>query len=66
MLLAKAFLILVVCLVVRNNSCDNSSSSKFPLFTLNIVPVLLFAADFSLIGYVFVSLTHFLIICHLL
>ena len=38
-LLAMAFLILVVCLVVRNNSCDNSSSWKFFLFILNIVPV---------------------------
>ena len=32
MLLAKASLIFVVCLVVRNNSCGNSSSSKFFLF----------------------------------
>ena len=28
-LLVKAFPILVICLVVRNNSCGNSSSSKF-------------------------------------
>ena len=56
-LIAKAFLILVVCLVVRNNSCDNSSSSKFFLFNVNIVPVLFFAADFNLFNYVFVSLT---------
>ena len=28
--------------VVRNNSCSNSSSSKFFLFNLNTVPVLFF------------------------
>ena len=28
-LLVKAFFILVVCIVVRNKSCGNSSSSKF-------------------------------------
>ena len=37
-LLAKGFLISVVCLLVRNNSCGNTSSSNFFLFTLNIVP----------------------------
>ena len=57
MLLAKAFLILVVCLVVRNNLCSNYSSSKFFLFNLNIVPVLFFSADFNLFNCVFVSLT---------
>ena len=41
-LLAKTFLILVVCLDVRNNLCGNSSSSKFFLFNLNIAPVLFF------------------------
>ena len=46
-LLAKAFLIFVVCLVVRNNSCGNSSSSKLLLFNLNIVLVLLFVSDFN-------------------
>ena len=46
-LLAKAFLILVVCLAVKDNSCGNSSYSKFFLFILNIVPVLFFAADFN-------------------
>ena len=46
-MLVKAFLILVVCLVVRNNSCGNSSSSKFFLFIRNIVPALFFAADFN-------------------
>ena len=56
-LLVMVFLILVVCLVVRNNSCGNYSTSKFSLFTLNIVPVLVFAADFNLFNYVFVSLT---------
>ena len=39
-LLVKAFPILVVCYVVRSNSYGNSSSSKFFLFNLNIVPVL--------------------------
>ena len=33
-LLAKASVNLVICLVVKNNSCDNSSSSKFFLFNL--------------------------------
>ena len=57
MLLAKPFLILVVCLVVRNNSCGNSSPSKFFLFHVNVVPVLFFATDFNLLNHVFVSLT---------
>ena len=57
MLLAKAFLILVVCLVVRNNSCGNSSPSKFFLFILNIVPILFFAPDFNWFNCVFVSIT---------
>ena len=52
-----AFLILVVCLVVKSNSCGNSSSSNFFLLVLNIVPVLFFAADFDLFNCVFVSLT---------
>ena len=56
-LLAKAFLNLIVCLNVRNNSCGNSSSSKFFLFNLNIVPALSFAADYNLFNCVFVSLT---------
>ena len=43
LILANAFIILVVCLVVRNNSFGNSSSSNF--FNLNI-PVLCFAEDF--------------------
>ena len=57
MLLAKAFLILVVCLVVRNNSCGNSSLSKFFLFNVNVVPVLFFVTDFNLFNHVFHSLT---------
>ena len=56
-ILAKAFLILVVCLVVRNNLCVNSWSSKFFLFNLNIVPVLFIAADLYLFNCIFVSLT---------
>ena len=54
-LLAKAFLILVVCLVVKNNSCGNSSPSKFFLFNLNIVPVLFFAADLNLFNCVLLT-----------
>ena len=57
MFLAIAILILVVCLIVRNYSCGNSSSSKFFLVILNIVPVLLFLADFNLFNCVFFSLT---------
>ena len=56
MLLVKEFHILVICLVVTNNSCGSSSSSKFFVFILNIVSVLFFAADFNLLNYVFVSL----------
>ena len=41
----------------RNDSCGNSSSSKFFLFNLDIVSVLFFAADFNLFNCVFVSLT---------
>ena len=55
-LLAKAFLILVVYLV-RKESWGNSSFSKFSLFILNTVPVLFFAADFNLLNHVFVILT---------
>ena len=47
-LLAKAFLTLVACIIITINSCFNSSSSKFFLFIVNIVPVLFFAADFNL------------------
>ena len=56
-LLAKAFLTLVVCLVVTNNSCGNSSSWKFFLFTLNTVSALFFAVYFNLFNSVNVSLT---------
>ena len=56
-LLAKAYFILVFCLIVRNNSCGSSSSSKFFLFNLNVFPVLFFAADFNLFNCVHVSLT---------
>ena len=56
-LLANAVLVLVVCLVVSNNSHGNYSSSKFFSFNINTVPVLIFAADFNLFNYVFVSLT---------
>ena len=56
-LLAKAFVILVVSLVVRNNSCDNSSPSKFSLSNLNIVPVLFFTAGVNSFDCVFFNLT---------
>ena len=52
-LLVKTFLILAFCLVVKINSCDNSSSSKFFLFNHNIVPVSFFAAGFKLFNCVF-------------
>ena len=57
MLLAVAFLILVVCLAVRNNSYCNSSSGKILIFILKIVHVLFFAADLNLFDCVFVSVT---------
>ena len=56
-LLAKVFLILVVCLFVRNNSFGNYSSSNFFLFNLNIFPVLFLDTGFNLFNCVFVSLT---------
>ena len=56
-LLAKTFLILVLCLVVRNIFCGNFSSSRFFLFNVNIFPVLFLAADYALFNCVFASLT---------
>ena len=55
--LTKTFLIFVVRFFIRNNSCGNSSSSKFFLFSLHFAPVLFFAADFNLLNCVFVNLT---------
>ena len=49
--------VLIACLVVRNNSYGNSSSSKFILVNPYIVPFSFFAADFNLFSCVFVSLT---------
>ena len=74
MLFAKAVLIFDVCFVVRNNSCGNSSSSKFFLFNLNIVAALFFAADFNFSNCVYLlveislldNLTSFIILLHLL
>ena len=55
--LAMTFLISIVRLVARNNSCSNSPSWKFFVFN-NIVPVFcFFAADFNLFNCVIVSLT---------
>ena len=56
-LLAEAFLILAVCLVVRNDSYRSYLSSKLFLFNLNIVLVLFFAAAFNLFSCIFVRLT---------
>ena len=56
-LLLKTFLISVVCLVVRNNSCGNCSSSNFSLIILNIIPVLFYPADDNFFNCAFVSLT---------
>ena len=53
----KVFLILVVCLVVRNNLCDNSSSLMFISFIINIVSVFISAADLNLFHCEFLSLT---------
>ena len=65
-----AFLNFFVSLVAKNNSCGSSLPSKFFLFSLNVVPVLFFAAEFNLFDFVFVSFlvvnSHFLIVCHLL
>ena len=52
-LLAKGFLVLVVCFVVKNYSCGNSSSLKLFLVDLNVVSVLFFATDFNLFNCVF-------------
>ena len=59
-LLAKAFFILVTCLVVKKNSCGNSSSWKFFLFILIIIPVLfLLQILIWLVVYLLVSLSLF-------
>ena len=55
--LAMGLLIFVVCFVVRNNLCGNSSSWKIFLVIFNIVPVIFFGAGFNLFSCVFVSLT---------
>ena len=59
MSLAKAFLILVVFLIIRNDSCGNSSCLKVFLFVFYIfsVSVLFFIADLTLFSCVFVSLS---------
>ena len=41
---------LVVCFVVKNISRDSSSAWKFFLVILDVVPVLFFAPDFSLLS----------------
>ena len=57
MLLAKVFLILFVCLIVRNNPGGSSLSPNFFFFNVNIVPVLFFAASFHLFNCLSVSFT---------
>ena len=56
-LLAKAFHILVFCVVVRNSSWVNSSLWKFFYAILNVFLFLFLAADFNSFSCVFVSLT---------
>ena len=55
-LLAKIFQIFLFYLIVRNNSWCNSSSLKFFLVILNVVPALFLRADFNFFSCVFVSL----------
>ena len=50
-LLVKTFLVLIVCLVVRNNLC----AIFFFLFILNIAPALFFPADLNFFNCAFVS-----------
>ena len=67
MLLAKLFLILVFCLVVRNNLCGNYSSWKFFFVILNFVPVF-FVFLHILLFWLCICwfLSWFPAICHLL
>ena len=58
MLLAKGFLILFFCLVVKNNLCGNSSSLMYFIVIFNVFSILFFAADLILLSFVFVNLTH--------
>ena len=58
-LFAKTYLVLVVCLVVRNNSCSKFWSSQFFLLNLNIAHALFYTADFNLLNCVFVVSLNF-------
>ena len=66
-MLAKTILILFFCLVISNNLSGNSPDSKFFLFTVDAVPALFFASDFSLFSWLFFSLalapSYYVIFC---
>ena len=55
-LLLRAFLNLVFCLVVNNNSCGRSSLLKFLIPNLNVAPSLDLTAFLNLFNYTFVNL----------
>ena len=55
-LLLIAFLNLVFCLVVNNNSCGSSSLLKFLMPNLNVAPSLDLTAFFNLFNCTFVNL----------
>ena len=55
-LLLRAFLNLVFCLVVNNNSCGVSSLLKFLIFNLSVAPSLDLTAFFTLFNCTFVNL----------
>ena len=56
-----AFLNLVFCLVVNNNSCGSSSLLKFLMSNLNDAPSLDLTAFFNLFNYTFVNLQFILL-----
>ena len=60
-LLLIAFLSLVFCLVVNNNSCRSSSLSKFLMPNLNVAPSLDLTAFFNLFNGTFVNLQFILL-----
>ena len=61
MLLLTAFLNLVFCLVVSNNSWGKSLLLKFFAPNVKVVPSLFLTASFSLLNCKFVSLTFILV-----
>ena len=60
-LLLRAFLNLVFCLVVNNNSCGTSSLLKLLLLNLNVNPSLDLTAFFNLCYCKFVNLQFILL-----